>query len=135
MGDSKQAIGVELIENKIYLIRAQKVMLDRDLAALYGVSTKALNQAVKRNADRFPDDFAFQLTAEEAATFLQSSNVPETGKTMRSQTVTASKRNIRFLPFAYPCSVPRWPGYDSSRFLAPVVRVFQERPGRLKSRS
>jgi hypothetical protein len=52
------------IERRILLIRGQKVMLDSDLAALYGVETKALNQAVKRNLERFPDDFMFQLTAE-----------------------------------------------------------------------
>ncbi len=55
----------EIIEQKIYLIRKQKVMLDSDLAKLYGVETKALNQAVKRNAKRFPSDFMFTLTREE----------------------------------------------------------------------
>ena len=55
----------ETIQNKILWIRNQKVMIDRDLAALYGVETKALNQAVKRNLERFPKDFMFQLTAEE----------------------------------------------------------------------
>ena len=55
----------ELVMNKIYLIRGQKVMLDRDLAELYGVGTKVLKQAVKRNAERFPEDFMFEMTAEE----------------------------------------------------------------------
>jgi len=55
----------ELLMNKIYLIRNQKVMLDRDLAELYGVETKVFNQAVKRNAERFPKDFMFQLTKKE----------------------------------------------------------------------
>jgi hypothetical protein len=63
---SQRLIPVEAIADKIFLIRGQKVMLDRDLAQLYGVETKALNQAVKRNQDRFPDDFMFQLTAQEA---------------------------------------------------------------------
>ena len=58
-------ISNEIIENKIYLIRGQKVMLDRDLAELYGVQTGNLNKAVKRNIKRFPDDFMFQLTKEE----------------------------------------------------------------------
>ncbi|MCL4321750.1 MAG: ORF6N domain-containing protein [Deltaproteobacteria bacterium] len=58
-------ISVELIENKIYLIRNKKVMLDKDLAELYGVETRVLNQAVKRNAKRFPDDFMFTLSREE----------------------------------------------------------------------
>jgi hypothetical protein len=58
-------VPIEMIENKIYFIRGQKVMLDRDLAALYGVETRALNQAVRRNSDRFPADFMFSLTREE----------------------------------------------------------------------
>ena len=56
---------LEVIQSKIYDIRGQKVMLDRDLAEMYGVETRALNQAVKRNTDRFPVDFMFQLTDEE----------------------------------------------------------------------
>lgn len=59
------AVPLERIENKILLIRAKKVMLDKDLAELYGVETRVLNQAVKRNIKRFPDDFMFQLTKEE----------------------------------------------------------------------
>jgi urease gamma subunit len=55
----------ELIENKIYLIRGEKVMLDRDLAELYGVETRALNQAVLRNRNRFPSDFMFRLNLKE----------------------------------------------------------------------
>ncbi|MCR5850839.1 MAG: ORF6N domain-containing protein [Bacteroidaceae bacterium] len=56
---------IQLIQNKIYEIRGQRVMLDFDLAAMYGVETRALNQAVKRNIERFPEDFMFQITAEE----------------------------------------------------------------------
>ena len=56
---------LETIENLILTIRGKQVMLDRDLARLYGVETKVLNQAVKRNIERFPDDFMFQLTKEE----------------------------------------------------------------------
>ncbi len=58
-------IPLEKIENKIYLIRSQKVMIDSDLAELYGVETKNLNRAVKRNKERFPGDFMFQLSKEE----------------------------------------------------------------------
>ncbi len=58
-------IPTEVIERRIYLIRGQRVMLDRDLAQLYGVTTGALNQAVRRNLDRFPEDFMFQLAKEE----------------------------------------------------------------------
>ena len=81
-------VPVELIERRIYLIRGHKVMLDSDLADLYQAPTKAFNQAVKRNLDRFPDDFMFQLTEEETAP-------------MRSQFVTASRRNIRHRPYAF----------------------------------
>jgi len=81
-------VPVELIERRIYLIRGHKVMLDSDLADLYQAPTKAFNQAVKRNLDRFPDDFMFQLTEEEASI-------------LRSQFVTASRRNIRYRPYAF----------------------------------
>ena len=62
----KSLIPTENIHELIYVIRGQKVMLDEDLAGLYGVSTKRLNEQVRRNNKRFPDDFMFQLTAEEA---------------------------------------------------------------------
>ena len=65
MADKKLIASLEKIESRIFVIRGQKVMLDADLAELYGVETKAFNQAVKRNADRFPEDFMFQLTPEE----------------------------------------------------------------------
>jgi hypothetical protein len=67
----KDIIPLELIEKKIYLVRGQKVMLDRDLAELYGVETRALNQAVRRNSDRFPDDFMFALDRDEIARISQ----------------------------------------------------------------
>jgi len=72
---------VERIEERILLLRGQKVMLDRDLADLYEVKAKALNQAVKRNKDRFPEDFMFQLTWEEA-------------ENLRSQFVTLNLRTV-----------------------------------------
>src|SRR5262249_13242869 len=81
-------ISLDKITRRIYLIRGHKVMLDRDLAALYQVTTKALNQAVKRNASRFPADFMFQLTKEEA-------------EILRSQTVTSRWGGRRYLPFAF----------------------------------
>ncbi|HEX9503537.1 MAG TPA: ORF6N domain-containing protein, partial [Patescibacteria group bacterium] len=58
-------VPLERIETRIYLIRGKKVMLDRDLAELYGVETKALNRAVRRNKERFPEDFMFQLNEKE----------------------------------------------------------------------
>jgi hypothetical protein len=65
MSAKKLVIPDEVVMNKIYLIRNQKVMLDKDLAELYGVETRILTQAVRRNIDRFPDDFMFQLKKEE----------------------------------------------------------------------
>lgn len=64
-GSSQLAIPDEIITSKIYLVRDKKVMLDEDLAELYGVETRRLNEQVKRNIDRFPEDFMFQLTKEE----------------------------------------------------------------------
>lgn len=88
-------IPVEIIEKKILLIRGEKVMLDADLAELYGVTTKRLNEQVKRNADRFPEDFAFQLTNEEWENLKTLNN-----KSDRSQFATGSQkhRDPRFLP-------------------------------------
>jgi hypothetical protein len=63
---SVSLVPVEIIQNKIYLIRGRKVMLDRDLAELYGVTTGNLNKAVKRNAERFPSDFMYMLSKEES---------------------------------------------------------------------
>lgn len=77
-----------LVMNKIYLIRGQKVMLDRDLAELYSVETKVLNQAVKRNAGRFPEDFMFQLTNAEF-------------ENLKSQFVTSRWGGVRKLPNAF----------------------------------
>ncbi len=63
--NSKQILAVEVIENKIFLIRGKRVMIDSDIAKLYGVTTKKLNQQVKRNRERFPDDFMIQLNLLE----------------------------------------------------------------------
>lgn len=70
----------ERIEHAILLIRSHKVMLDRDLAQLYGVPTKRLNEQVQRNRARFPDDFMFQLSAEEATVLRSQSATLETGR-------------------------------------------------------
>ena len=83
-------IPIERIEKSIYLIRGEKVMLDRDLASLYGVETKALKQAVKRNRDRFPKDFMFVLRETEFQNW-------------RSQFVTsnADRKGLRYAPMAF----------------------------------
>jgi hypothetical protein len=78
----------ERVINKIYLIRIEKVMLDSDLAELYGVETRRLNEQVKRNIDRFPKDFMFQLTPEEF-------------KNLKSQIATSSWGGRRKPPFAF----------------------------------
>jgi hypothetical protein len=84
-----QALQIVNVEKSIQVLRGQRVLLDEDLAKLYGVETKVFNQAVKRNADRFPEDFRFQLTEEEAAS-------------LRSQSVTSKGRGgRRYLPFAF----------------------------------
>ena len=85
---SRSLVPIERIHSAILFFRGQKVMLDADLDALYGVSTKVLLQAVKRNAERFPADFMFRLTAAEA-------------KNLRSQFVTSSWGGRRNLPCAF----------------------------------
>jgi hypothetical protein len=91
MEPTRSLIPSERIERFILLVRGQKVMLDRDLSRLYGVSTKALNQAVRRNRDRFPSDFMFQLSKSELEDW-------------RSQIVTANpsqKMGLRRSPYAF----------------------------------
>lgn len=95
---------IQSIQSRIHEIRGQRVMLDFDLAQLYETETKALNQAVKRNLKRFPEDFMFRLTPSEWQV-VRSQNVtaPGAGKTMLSQIVTASqsKRNTLTTPYAF----------------------------------
>lgn len=71
--------GVHTVEDRIHTIRGQKVILDRDLAALYGVPTFRFNEAVKRNHRRFPDDFAFQLTRQELADLISQNAISSSG--------------------------------------------------------
>ncbi|MDO8739255.1 ORF6N domain-containing protein [Candidatus Deferrimicrobium sp.] len=83
------AIPIERVENRILSLRGHRVMLDADLAELYGVPTKRLNEAVRRNAARFPEDFMFQLTAGEE-------------KTLRSQFATSNARGgRRYIPYVF----------------------------------
>jgi hypothetical protein len=85
---NKDIVSIELISSKIYFIRGIKVMLDRDLAELYEVETRTLNQAVRRNIKRFPDDFMFQLNKAEF-------------ENLKSQIVTSSWGGIRKMPLAF----------------------------------
>ncbi len=95
---------IQSIQNRIYEIRGERVMLDFDIAQLYEVETKALNQAVKRNLKRFPEDFMFRLTLVEwEAMRSQSVTTYEPHKTTRSQIVTTSQQSRRkdSTPYAF----------------------------------
>lgn len=95
---------ITTIQNRIYEIRGERVMLDFDLADLYETETKALNQAVKRNIKRFPSDFMFRLSLVEWLSIRsQSVTASESTLTLRSQSVTASqiKRNTTVTPYAF----------------------------------
>ena len=105
---------VELIKHRIYEVRGLRVMLDRDLAELYGVETRALNQAVKRNIDRFPDDFLFRLNKNEwtflksqivisknDATTADNKDVATNGDSLKSQFVISNRGGDRALPYAF----------------------------------
>ena len=105
---------VELIKHRIYEVRGLRVMLDRDLAELYGVETRALNQAVKRNIDRFPDDFLFRLNKNEwtflksqivisnnDATTADNKDVATNGDSLKSQIVISNRGGDRALPYAF----------------------------------
>ena len=93
---------LQLIQNKIYEVRGHRVMLDFDLAELYEVQTKSLNQAVKRNIQRFPSDFMFRLTSDEWDLVRSQYATASDNKIMQSQNVIASqkKRNITAIPYA-----------------------------------
>ena len=105
---------VEVIKHRIYEVRSLRVMLDRDLAELYGVETRALNQAVKRNIDRFPDDFLFRLNKNEwtflksqivisntDATTADNKDVATNGDSLKSQFVISNRGGDRALPYAF----------------------------------
>jgi hypothetical protein len=96
---------LESIQSRILVLRGQRVLLDSDLATIYEVPTKRLNEQVKRNAERFPEDFMFRLTPEEAELVLRSRSQIATlnaEESSRSQSL-ASKRgqNIKYLPYAF----------------------------------
>jgi hypothetical protein len=95
----RNAVIVEQIEPRILLIRGERVLLDAELAMLYGVTTKRLNEQLKRNRGRFPEDFVFQLSAGEAEAM--RSQFAAEPRSMRSQSATASKRNVRYRPNAF----------------------------------
>ena len=107
MRDDLVALPESSIENCIILICGHKVILDRELARLYGVSTRTLNQAVKRNLNRFPDDFMFQLTHDETAAWQETSLASSRslkGPFLRSQIVILKNpagKHIKYRPYAF----------------------------------
>ena len=95
----------DLIQSRIYEVRREKIMLDFDLAQLYEVETRVLNQAIKRNTESFPSDFMFRLTAKEWKEVLSSQTliIKNFEKTISSQTVMSSTkfRGAKYLPYAF----------------------------------
>lgn len=104
MREKKTVVALDRIENRIYLLRGHKVMLSPHLAALYGVEPRVLVQAVKRNRDRFPEDFMFQLNESEYLS-LKSHIVisrPPIGPALRSQFVILKRgQHAKYLPYAF----------------------------------
>lgn len=95
---------IQSIQNRIYEIRGERVMQDRDLAALYEVETKVLNQAVKRHIKRFPEDFMYQLTKTEFEEILLQTNLLDSNVSLRSQIVTLKKprgQHQKYMPYAF----------------------------------
>ena len=93
---------IQSIQNRIYEIRGERVMLDRDLAYLYGTETKVLNLSVKRNIKRFPKDFMFQLTKEEFESLRFQIETTENNNSLRLQIETSKGRGgTRYLPYAF----------------------------------
>jgi hypothetical protein len=100
VSDHAPTVAIEAIASRILVVRTKRVLLDRDLAALYGVEVRAVNQAVKRNPDRFPDDFVFQLKWQEAE-FLKSQSVILDND--QEPKASSSKRgtNLKFKPYVF----------------------------------
>lgn len=100
---TETVLDISDIKERIYIIRGKKVMLDRDLAMLYGVKTMRLNEAVKRNTDRFPDDFMFRLNKEEVDMLSRSQfAILNTDSPLRSQFAILKKgKNIKYAPLAF----------------------------------
>lgn len=95
---------IKSIQNRIYEIRGERVMLDRDLATLYEIETKRLTEAVKRNIKRFPSDFMFQLTVEEWESLRSQIETLENTNSLRPQIATLKKgrgRHPKYLPYAF----------------------------------
>lgn len=101
MADKKSLVVAESIETKILTIRGQKVMLDADLAELYGVETGALNRAVKRNSERFPEDFMFQLAASEFEALRCQNGISNLRSQIGISNSPAGRGGRRYLPYVF----------------------------------
>ena len=97
MKNDRSIVPTERIDGQIVALRGKRVMLDRDLANLYGVTTSNLNKAVKRNLDRFPDDFMFQITVEKAQSLRFHYGILKRGQ------------HYKYFPYAFPCKKMRRP--------------------------
>ena len=99
-----EPVALDTIRSRIFTIRGVQVMLDRDLAELYGVPTKALNQAVKRNIERFPERFMFQLGKDDIANLRSQIVISSAETSLRSQIVTLNKKqgqHLKYFPYAF----------------------------------
>lgn len=97
-------VAVDAMSDRIHLVRGQRVMLDSDLAELYGVATKVFNQAIKRNIERFPADFMFQLTEEEGESLRSQIVTLNAGDSLRSQIATLKPgrgQHRKYLPYVF----------------------------------
>jgi hypothetical protein len=101
MGDRRLTPKSEAIERFLYVVRGERVLFDADLAALYGVSTSALNQAVKRNRNRFPADFMFRMKEREWSALKSWIAKAQSSGSMMSQVVTSSRRKRTAAPYAF----------------------------------
>ena len=108
MGDKKELVPPEVIVTKIIFLRGEKVLLDRDLAELYGVETRVLKQAVRRNIKRFPEDFMFELTEDE-------------NRALRSQNVTLKRGSIPNT-FLLPSPNKVWPCFPPFSIVTAPLR-------------
>ena len=103
MSEDHALVPVGYVERRIVFLRGERVILDSELAVLYGVETKVLNQAIRRNIDRFPEDFMFRLTAEEEHSLRCQIGTLDGGLGLRSQIVTSKKGRggRRYLPYVF----------------------------------
>jgi len=130
---NKEIVPADQIASRIRNFRGEKVLLDFDLAALYGVETRVLNQAVKRNADRFPSDFMFQLSVEETEMISQRVT-SSTGQTVSDSSQIGmspgKRRGIRYRPYAFTEQGVGMRILETNRELAKKFSELEQRVGK-----